>query len=206
MTERMQRLLDVFRSAQADVDASRKRLRDASAARLDELLKLPPAGRVQALRDPALTAFDRASLERSIEDALPKRTVRLPRLPRRWSLSARSLGWFGWRHRQGLLRTMVAVGPVAFFAVSARMHTPPRGALPVVFAIPLNVQWTMPDGSVSAAVDDPAGTQAVWYKTGSRTDLRMWFSGRGYGTLERVPDRFFTEGAIVQRYTSPSKD
>ena len=94
---------------------------------------------------------------------------------------------------------MVAAAPIAVFAIDAWRHTPPDDALQVVFQVPLSVKWTMPDGSVQADFEkDPPGTEAVWYRTGSRTDLRRWFPGQGYGTLEDVPEDFFIQGKIVR--------
>lgn len=198
VNERMRRLLDVFRSAEADVDASQKRLREASAARLAELLRRPPADRIQAVRDPALTAFDRATLERSLEDALDALDAR--RVRWRWTVSGSSIRRFGRHHRRALLRVSLAVASPAFFAASTWVNTPPVGALPVMFTADLAMRWTMPNGRLSTDVTaSVAGTEAVWFMNGSKAKLRHWFPRQGYGTMTDLTEEYFARGLIVQR-------
>jgi len=59
-----------FSDARSALDASEKTVRDASAARRASIMKLKPALRIKRINDPALVAFDRAEIERSLQDEL----------------------------------------------------------------------------------------------------------------------------------------
>ena len=65
MSKRLATLTKRFVDARADVDASKRELREASARKLAKLQALPdPAARLAGLKDPALTPYDRDRLDR----------------------------------------------------------------------------------------------------------------------------------------------
>ena len=194
MTDRRSQLLERLRGARADVDASRARLRKASAERLAKLLERPAKQRLNALADPALSPFDRALLERSVEDELPKRRIVVPHS---WIEDARAIGRSLRFHRRAATRIMLAVAPATCFVILALLGTPGR-AIGVSFNVPMTVDWTLPDRS-PLHEDLPMGTPSVLLISHGSGYLRKWFDGRGYGYSGPVPDELIDEHHIIRR-------
>ncbi|MEG9528994.1 MAG: hypothetical protein MIL41_25030 [Hyphomicrobiales bacterium] len=176
MNESLRRLQDRFHRAEEEADAAQAEARKASAARLRELLAEPNATkRVAGLRDPLLTAFDRAQLERALAESLPRRK---PRAQLALSATLRGLGRSARYHRRGLLLGAVLVLPLAGLTLIAAHRTPPNG-LPVRLTGKLIVPWHLPDGSRREEELGP-GTDLVWVRHGRTAALRKWFPGLGY--------------------------
>lgn len=60
-------------AAQGEACRAADQVRRVSAARLAELLRLPPAERLCHLDEPGLVEADRAALRRSVQASLPRR-------------------------------------------------------------------------------------------------------------------------------------
>jgi hypothetical protein len=74
MSNRLATLTKRFVDAKADVDASKREIREASARKLAQLqASRDPAARLAGLKDPALTPYDRDRLEQTIANLLPRR-------------------------------------------------------------------------------------------------------------------------------------
>lgn len=79
MSKRLEILRKRFMDAKADADASKREVRQASAAKLAQIRALPdPAARLAGLKDPALLPSDRQILEHALADVLPRRRIRFP--------------------------------------------------------------------------------------------------------------------------------
>lgn len=111
MNERLERLVDRFRAAEAAVDASKASLRRRSAEKLAELMLLSARQRLASLQDPDLTKFDREQLERSLEGDLATRRPRFDRTASFPNLLKRLVRY----HRRALLRGALAAAPLAYF-------------------------------------------------------------------------------------------
>ena len=76
MSNRLETLRKRFIDAKADADASKREVRQASAAKLAELRALQdPAAQLAGLKDPALLPSDRQVLEHALADVLPRRRI-----------------------------------------------------------------------------------------------------------------------------------
>ena len=193
MSERLSRLLDQFRKAEAAVDASKANLRQRSAKRLEQLLKLSARERLEALRDPALTEFDRGQLEHSLQNQLPMRRARFAR-----TASSRGLIWrFVRYHRRACLRGAIAIAPLAWFGVHAVMATP-VGAMPVTIKTPLRVKWLMP-GGYREQDDIAADADGIWIFVNGEGHLRQWIPRQGYAFSPVIPESFWTDRDVVPR-------
>ena len=193
MNERLSRLLDQFRSAEAAVDASQANLRRRSARRLEQLLKLSARERLESLQDPALTEFDRGQLEHSLQTEL---SARRPRLAR--TASSAGLVWrFVRYHRRACLRGAIALAPLAYFGSHAVMATP-VGAVPVTIKTPLRVKWYMP-GGYREQDDMAADADEIWVSVNGEGHLRRWIPRQGYAFSPVIPESFWTDKDIVPR-------
>ena len=195
MNERLQRLADRFRAAEAAVDASQATLRRRSAEKLATLMRLPARQRLRALRDVELTDFDREQLERSLEGELTVRPSRLTRT----AFASGFLGRFVRYHRRGLLRGAVAVTPLAWFGLQAVLTTP-AGAVPVQLVVPFKVMWAMPGGN-RVTEDLGADSDQVWVVVNGQGHFRKWFNGHGYALSGPMPDSYLTDQIVMHRKT-----
>ncbi len=155
MNERLERLADRFRAAQAAVDASQASLRKRSAEKLATLMRLSARQRLRSLQDPDLTAFDREQLEPSLEGELPRRRPRFAGA----AFDLNLLWRFVRHHRRALLRGAVAVAPLGWFGVHAVLATPAR-AVPVELTVPFKVEWAMPGGG--RVTEELGATRSGW--------------------------------------------
>lgn len=194
MNDRLARLLDQYRRAEAAVDASQAKVRKRSAARLAKLLTLSPQERVRSLDDSGLTLFDREQLARSVEDALPRSR------PQRFASPAFDAGK-AWRllafHRRLLLRSFVALAPLVYFGTQAVLATPAQ-TVPVTVEVPLHVNWSMP-GGFQQWIDTSADSEEVWVRVNGQGYLRRWIPGQGYALSPPIPESYWADGTIKPR-------
>jgi hypothetical protein len=195
MNERLERLADRFRAAQAAVDASQASLRKRSAEKLATLMSLSARQRLRSLRDPDLTAFDREQIERSLEGELPRQRPLIARA----AFDPNLLWRFVRHHRRALLRGGVAVAPLAWFGGHAVLATPAR-AVPVKLMVPFSVEWAMPGGDLITE-DLGAESDQIWVVVNGQGRFRRWVYGRGYAFSGPMPDGYLNDQIVMHRKT-----
>ncbi|MBX9822627.1 hypothetical protein [Afipia birgiae] len=184
MSKRLATLTKRFVDARADVDASKRELREASARKLAKLQALPdPAARLAGLKDPALTPYDRDRLEQTVANLLPRRRVRVPR-------SLADTMHAGLRHARYRWRGLVLLGlisiPVMVIAAVAASRT---GQSMGIFNNNYNISWTFADGHTES-IPVPAGAAVVVAGRMPNGDfrLRYWKASDGYGVAIISPE------------------
>ncbi|WP_061979186.1 hypothetical protein [Tardiphaga sp.] len=184
MSKRLTTLTKRFIDAKADVDASKRELREASARKLVRLQALPdPAARLAGLKDPALTPYDRDRLEQTITDLLPRRRLKIPR-------SLADTMHAGLRHTRYHWRGLVSLGllsiPIMVFGGVAASHT---GQSMGTFNNNYNISWTFADGHTEV-IPVPAGAAVVVAGRLPNGDfrLRYWKASDGYGVAVVTPE------------------
>lgn len=186
MNKRLATMVKRFAAAKADVDASKREIREASARKLARLLALPdPAGRVAGLKDPALTPYDRDRLERSIADLLPRRRFEVPR-------SLADLVRAGFRHARYRWRGLALLGlvsiPITVLGVVASSHTAHSKR---TFNNNYQFSWTFADGHVD---DIPVAVGDAVVIAGRLANgdfkMRYWSASEGYGFSVVSPETF----------------
>lgn len=172
-------------AAQGEACRAADQVRRVSAARLAELLRLPPAERLCHLDEPGLVEADRAALRRSVQASLPRR-----RRPSRYRFRVRLRGPRARRLSARVVRLVLT----------------PEIMLPLLLAVAwLGLAWThtahiatlIRDVPIRLAGDDghlvetalPKGAVAIvglgWNGV---PRLRHWLPGRGYETVPLPPD------------------
>lgn len=184
MSKRLATLKVRLFEAKADVDASKRELREASARKLAKLQALPdPAARLAGLKDPALTSYDRDRLEQTVADLLPRRRFRVPR-------SLADTMHAGLRHARYRWRGLVLLGlisiPVMVIAAVAASRT---GQSMGTFNNNYEFSWTFSDGHTEV-IPVPAGAVAVVAGRLPNGDFRLrhWSAGAGYGVAVVSPE------------------
>lgn len=184
MSKRLAILTKRFVDARADVDASKRELREASARKLARLQALPdPAARLAGLKDPALIPYDRDRLEQTITDLLPRRRFKIPR-------SLAGTMHAGLRHARYHWRGWVSLGllsiPVMALAAVAASHT---GQSMGAFNNNYEFSWTFSDGHTEVI---PVRTGAAVVVAGRLPNgdfrLRYWTASDGYGVAIISPE------------------
>lgn len=180
MSERLETLRKRFIDAKADADASKREVRQASAAKLAELRALPdPAARLAGLKDPALLPSDRQILEHALADVLPRRRIRFPRAI---GATLRS----GLRHARYHWRGLVAVTvmSIPFVAIGAfTVHN--TGHAQVHFDRDLDLIWTLPDGHTELRrLTTDTAVVVIGRTAAGDVRLRVWSPAEGH--LEAV--------------------
>jgi hypothetical protein len=186
MNTRLTTLIKRFANAKADVDASNREIREASARKLTKLLALPnPAGRVAGLKDPALTPYDRDRLAQAIADQLPRRRLKLPRPFTGMISAALRQTRYRWR---GLLLLGLVLIPVMALGAIAVFHT---GQSKRAFNNGYQFSWTFADGHVDVI---PVAAGAAVVVAGRRANgdvvIRYWSADEGYGFTVVSADTF----------------
>jgi hypothetical protein len=181
MSHRLATLRKRFFNARADVDASNRELRQASARKLAELLvSKDKTALVRGLKDPALTEYDRDRLEREIEERLPKRRVRIPRTITGTLRSSLRHARYHWR---GLALLTIIVIPVIAVGGMAAHNT---GQMQVRFTTDTPFVWLFPDGHYQE-IPISAGKVVALMRREANGDarLRTWSAdyGNGEGTM-----------------------
>lgn len=177
MNKRLATLRKRFFDAKADADASKREVRQASAAKLAELRALPdPAARLASLKDPALLPSDRQILEHAIADVLPRRRFRFPRAIRDTLRSGLRHARYHWR---GLVVVTLISIPVMVIGGWAVHNT---GHEKVHFDRELEFTWTFSDGHTEVHAL-PVGTAVLVMGRDAAGDvrLRIWSSAEGHG-------------------------
>jgi hypothetical protein len=186
MMSRLQKLKQRFAEAYADVDASRREIRQASARRLAELLRL--TGRralVAALQDLALTPGDREALARFIAGRLPRPS------PRFVAGAAATLRWASQHaryHWRGLAVSALLAVPVVAVTITAVHNT---GEQAIQFDQDVVLTFTFGDGH-SEPISRPRGSVLVIMGAPQPTlvRLRLWIPSYGYGYADVLNDWF----------------
>lgn len=191
MSERLATLRKRFFDAKADADASKREVRQASAAKLAELRALPdPAARLAGLKDPALLPSDRQILEHALADVLPRRRIRFPRTIGDTLQSGLRHARYHWR---GLVVVTLISIPVMVIGGWAVHNT---GHEKVHFDRELDLTWTFPDGHTELR-RLPTDTAVVVMGRTAAGDVRLRFWSATEGHLEAIMpakayDRFVT--------------
>ena len=186
MNNRIARLRKQFFNARADVDASNRELRQASARKLAELLaSSDKTALVRGLKDPALTQYDRDRLERKIEERLPSRRVWIPRTVTGTLRSGLRHARYHWR---GLALLIIISIPVIAVGGMATRNT---GQMEVRFNTDLSLAWLFPDGHFETIPID-VGTPVVLMgrKENGDARLRYWSKDYGYGAVTMTMELF----------------
>ncbi|MBI2715679.1 MAG: hypothetical protein HYX37_14695 [Rhizobiales bacterium] len=186
MRDRIATLRKRLFDARADVDASNRELRQASARKLAELLaSTDKTALLHGLKDPALTQYDRDRLEQKIEELLPSRRVRIPR-------TITDTLRFGLRHARyhwrGLALLIIMSIPVITVGGMAERNT---GQMKIRFNTKIPFVWLFPDGH-SEAIPISIGTVFVLMGREANGDarLRIWSSDYGYGAATMTAEAF----------------
>jgi hypothetical protein len=177
MKDRLATLRTRLFDARADVDASKREMRQASAHKLAEVLASgDKTALVQGLKDPALTEYDRDRLERKIEERLPSRRVRIPRTITGTLRSGFRHARYHWR---GLALLIIISMPVIVVGATAARNT---GQMPVRFTTDVPFGWQFPDGHIEI-FPIPVGKAVVLMGRDANGDahLRFWSAHYGYG-------------------------
>lgn len=184
MSKRLATLTKRFVDARADVDASKRELREASARKLARLQALQdPAARLAGLKDPALTPYDRDRLEQTITDLLPRRRFKIQR-------SLADTMHAGLRQARYHWRGMVLLGlislPLMVLAAVATSHT---GQSMGTFNNNYEFSWTFSDGHAEL-ITAPAMSPVVVTGRLPNGDyrLRHWSASAGYGVAIISPE------------------
>ena len=189
MSKRLASLRERFLDAKADVDASNREVRQASATRLAELkAEKDLIKQLAGLKDPALTPFDREQLERAIGSRLPRRRFTVPR-------SFTDTVRRGLRHARYHWRGLVLLGlisiPVTVVVGIAASNT---GQSIGVFNNDFDFVWQFPDGhSETLSVAAKSAVVVTGRLPNGDYRLRYWSAIDGYGvavvspqTLDRI--------------------
>lgn len=170
------RLHQRYQTAEERAEAAEAEVQRASESHLAELMKLPPARRLKAIDDPLLTLDDRLKLRNSIEAKLQNRSsLRLIRLPRRWSFR-RMLGLL--RYAPAFVVVTAIVFPAGALAYLAWKNTDDI----VPLSLPLNLVWTLPNGTEEPKVIPAGGNLAIKRLTKTSAVARRWIEKVGYAT------------------------
>jgi hypothetical protein len=177
MNERLAALRKRFFDAKADADASKREVRQASAAKLAELRALPdPAARLAGLKDPALLPSDRQILEHAIADVLPRRRIRFPRAIGDTVRSGFRHARYHWR---GLVVVTLISIPVMVIGGWAVHNT---GQTKVHFDRELAFTWTFPDGHTEVhALRVDTAVLVMGRNAAGDVRLRFWSARAGHG-------------------------
>jgi hypothetical protein len=177
MNERLATLRKRIFDAKADADASKREMRQASAAKLAELQALPDAdARLAGLKDPALLPYDRQILEHTIADVLPRRRIRLPRTIRDIMRSGLRHARYHWR---GLVVVTLISIPVMVIGGWAIHNT---GHEKVHFDRELELTWTFPDGHTEIhALPVDTAVLVMGRNAAGDVRLRFWSAREGHG-------------------------
>lgn len=169
-----------YQTAKERAEAAEAEVQRASESRLAELMKLPPARRLNAIDDPLLTPDDRLKLRKSIEAKLKNRSSRRSiKLHSKWSF----------RRTRGLLRhapaLAIAIGIV--FPAGALTYTAWKNTYEVVaLSRPFAPLWTLPDGTQERKEIPAGGNLAIKRLTGTSAIARRWIERAGYATYETI--------------------
>ncbi|SFT26636.1 hypothetical protein [Methylobacterium sp. yr668] len=165
---------DRLRAAKEAERAAARRVREASRARLTELLRLAPRERLTHLDDPALTGPDRVSLRRSIQAAFAR-----PR--RRWWPQGRLLAR-GRRLGVALLRGAFHPAVLVLLVIAGGWFELARRATPQVgrSVYPLTTILTRPDGSRMSYTFPVKTWVPVEHLEGDLAWVRVWDERQGY--------------------------
>jgi hypothetical protein len=180
MNKRLETLRKRFIDAKADADASKREVRQASAARLAEIRALPdPAARLAGLKDPALLPSDRQVLEHALADVLPRRRIRLPRTIGETMRSAVRHARYHWR---GLVVLTLISIPIVVIGGLAVHNT---GHAEVHFDRDLDLIWTLPDGHTELRrLTTDTAVVVIGRTAAGDVRLRVWSPAEGH--LEAV--------------------
>lgn len=164
-----------YQTAEERAETAEEEVQSASQSRLTELMKLPPLKRLRQLDDPLLTSQDRLKLRNSIETKLKNRTSRrYVKFPKRWS--------FRWilRYRYAPASVIVSaiVIPLAGLTYVAWKNTDDV----VPLSLPLDIVWTLPNGTEERKVIDAGRNLAFRRQTSTSAVARRWIEKVGYAT------------------------
>jgi hypothetical protein len=177
MNERLTTLRKRFFDAKADADASKREVRQASAAKLAELRALPdPAARLAGLKDPALLPSDCQILEHALADVLPRRRIRFPRTLGNVMRSGLRQARYHWR---GVVVVTLISIPAIVIGGWAVHNT---GYEKVHFDRELEFAWTFSDGHTEVHAL-PVGTAVLVMgrNAAGGVRLRFWSARAGHG-------------------------
>lgn len=164
-----------LRAAQKAERAASRRVRQASRARLAELLRLPPRERLAHLDDPALVGSDRVGLRRSVQAGLAR-----PR--RHWHPGGR-LRALGRRIGTAALRQLLhpavlgLIGIAGLWLHMAWSSTPQLAIATRV--LPANVVG--PDGQTQVYAFPARSWVPVERLDAQVAHVRVWYTRQGYG-------------------------
>jgi hypothetical protein len=195
MSERLATLRKRFLDAKADVDASKREIRQASAKKLAELkAQKDPMKQLAGLKDPALTLIDREQLEQAIANHLPRRRFRVPRSLTDVMNSCLRQARYHWR---GLVLTGLISIPVVTIGWIASSNT---GQSMGQYSNNYDITWQFPDGH-SEIIPVAAKSAAVVIGRLQNGDyrLRYWSAGDGYGVA-------IVSAGALSRITKPSSE
>jgi len=184
MSKRLATLKARLFEAKAEVDASKRELREASARKLAKLsAKSDPAARLAGLKDPALTPYDRDRLEQTIVDLLPRRQFNIPRSLADTMNAGLRHARYHWRGL-GLLGLLLI--PVMVLGVVAASHT---GQSMGTFNNNYEFSWAFSNGH-NEVIPVPAGSAVVVAGRLPNGDfrLRYWKASDGYGVAVISPE------------------
>lgn len=172
------RLRQRYQTAEERAEAAEAEVQRASESRFAELMKLPPLRRLKQIDDPLLTTQDRLKLRNSIEARLDNKGSRsVIKLPRRRSF----------RQIQGYLRYVPALAMVAavmFPTVALTFMAWKNTDVVVPLSAPIDLVWTIPDGTKERKVLPAGGRLAIKPVTSTSAIARRWIERTGYATAE----------------------
>jgi hypothetical protein len=177
MNARLDTLRKRLSDAKADADASKREVRQASAAKLAKLRALPdPAARLAGLNDPALLPYDRRLLEQAIADLLPQQRTRLPRTVADTMRGSFLHARYHWR---GLALLILVAIPLVVIGSYAVRHT---GHAKIYLDSEIDITWTFADGHTEVRRQP---TKIALHMMGREPNgdvrLRSWSATEGYG-------------------------
>jgi hypothetical protein len=172
------RLRQRYQTAEERAEAAEGDVQRASESRLAELMKLPPLRRLRQIDDPLLTTEDRLKLRNSIEARLDNRgSRRVVKFRRRWSFR-KILGYI--RYAPALAMVAAVMFPAVALTYMAWKNT---GEV-VPLSAPIDILWTLPDGTKERKVLPAGGRLAIKPVTTTSAIARRWIEGAGYATAE----------------------
>lgn len=167
-----------YQTAEERAEVAEAEVQSASQSRLTELMKLPPLQRLRQLDDPLLTSQDRLKLRNSIETKLKNPSWRrYIKFPRRWAFR-RILGYL--RYAPAFTILSAIVFPVVGLTYVAWKNTDDV----VPLSLPLDVVWTLPNGTEERKVMDAGHNLAVRRWTNTSAVARRWIEKVGYATAK----------------------
>lgn len=175
MTDTLTTLKARYAQAQERLDTADDDVRQASRARLGELMKLPERQRFAHLDDPDLTPSDRSSLRRSMAAGLSPPRVRMNWRP--------AINRVGRRLRRRLPTLAIAAISIAPLAVWGWMTWQNTGQQTVAYERPEKLNWTLPSGEVRQR-EVRAGELVVLVQHRSGRVVRSWLPKQGYETAK----------------------